>query len=210
MKRDKKSIIRIVTAAAKEYDILLKNRQFLIVYQEGREEKFTEVGFRDMHFLHLTGIGSRLSAQRFYEACINGKLAEDDIELDKTGKVEQKLQVLPYLSGLLYHKCMIGSFLNSGVMIRADYFVGDTRMVLSVGFRYGRGIDIPVSLYRGDVRKLTNPTHKVLAIFSRQFPENTYRKATFVAKGVDINGLKVSRGLIRLQDEPEQERDEEA
>ena len=134
MKKDKKGAIRIITAAAKQYDLRLKDYQFLIVYQEKGIQKYTELGFRDMHFLHLTGVKTRLSAQRFYEACLNGKLAEGDIEIDQRGKVEQKLQVLPYLSELLYHNCMIGDFLNSGIMIRADYFVGDTRMILSVGF----------------------------------------------------------------------------
>ena len=41
-------------------------------------------------------------------------------------KTERKLLVLPKLHELLYHNCMIGDFINSGIMIRADYFVGDT------------------------------------------------------------------------------------
>ena len=73
--------------------------------------------------------------------------------------------VLPYLSELLYHHCMIGDFINSGICIRADYFVGDTRAVLSVGFRTGKRTDFPVTLYNEDVRKLSQPTNKVLAIF---------------------------------------------
>ncbi len=93
------------------------------------------------------------------------KLSEHDFEIDNKGKVQQKLMVLPYLSELLYHHCMIGDFINSGICIRADYFVGDTRAVLSVGFRTGKRIDFPVTLYNEDVRKLSQPTNKVLAIF---------------------------------------------
>ena len=198
MKKDKKNIIKIITSAAKEYDAALKDRQFLIIYQEKGVQRYVEVGFRDMNFLHLTGVKSRLSAQRFYEACISGKLAEEDFELDKRGKAEQKLQVLPHLSELLYHNCMIGDFLNSGVMIRADYFVGDTRMVLSVGFRYGQNADIPVTLYSGDVRKLTSPTNKVLAIFCRKFPEMTYKTATYVSKGFDMKEIEVPDEMVAL------------
>ena len=198
MKIDKKRAIRIITDAAKQYDSYLKDFQFLIVYQEKGVQKYTELGFRDMHFLHLTGVKSRLSAQRFYEACLNGKLAENDIEIDSKGKVEQKLQVLPYLSELLYHNCMIGDFLNSGVMIRADYFVGDTKMILSVGFRYGPGLDIPVTLFRGDIRKMTSPTNKVIAIFRRAYPNQIYDTATYVSQGINIRELDIQDGLVKI------------
>ena len=200
MKKDKKGAIRIITATAKQYDMRLKDYQFLIVYQENGVQNYTEIGFRDMHFLHLTGVKTRLSAQRFYEACLSGKLAEDDIEIDQRGKVEQKLRVLPYLPDLLYHNCMIGNFLNSGVMIRADYFVGDTRMILSLGFRCKAGIDIPVTLFRGDVRKVTNPTNKVLAIFRRSYPEYVYNVKTYVSKGININELNIPKGLVKLEE----------
>ena len=73
--------------------------------------------------------------------------------------------VLPYLAELLYHHCMIGDFINSGICIRADYFVGDAKAVLSVGFRTGKKTDFPVTLYKEDVRKLSQPTDKVLTIF---------------------------------------------
>ena len=53
------------------------------------------------------------------------------IEMDSKGKVQQKLIVLPYLSELLYNNCMIGNFINSGIYIKADYFVGNTKAILS-------------------------------------------------------------------------------
>ena len=71
--------------------------------------------------------------------------------------------VLPFLHELLYHNCMIGDFIDSGICIKADYFVGNTKAVLSVGFRFGKNADFPVTLYKEDVRKLSQPTNKVLA-----------------------------------------------
>ena len=81
----------------------------------------------------MTGVKARLSAQQFYSACLDGKLSENDFEIDDKGKVQQKLMVLPRLSELLYN----GNFINSGIFIRADYFVGNTKAVYSVGFRTG-------------------------------------------------------------------------
>lgn len=75
MKYDKKKALEIIVEAAKQYDKWLKSNHFLIFYQKGKEQDFVEVGFRDLNFLHLTGIKTKLSAQRFFSLCIDGKLS---------------------------------------------------------------------------------------------------------------------------------------
>ena len=42
--------------AAKKYDEYLKLLNFIIIYQSGSTQNFVEVGFRDLNFLHLTGV----------------------------------------------------------------------------------------------------------------------------------------------------------
>ena len=145
-KYDKKAALKIIIDAANQYEAKLNNRLFLIVYQERGKTKIVCVGFRDMNFLHLTGVDTKLSAQQFYDACLESKLSERDFEIDNKGKVQRKLIVLPYLSDLLYQSCMIGNFVNSGILIRADYFVGNTKAILSIGFREGKTVDYPVTL----------------------------------------------------------------
>ena len=39
--------------------------------------------------------------------------------------------------------------------------MGNTKAVLSVGFRNGKKVDFPVTLYKEDIRKLSHPTNKV-------------------------------------------------
>lgn len=203
-KYDKKTALQIIVNAAKEYELKLNNKHFLIVYQEESEAKNVCVGFRDMNFLHMTGVKTRLAAQQFYSACLDGKLSENDFEIDDKGKVQQKLMVLPCLSELLYNNCMIGNFINSGIYIRADYFVGNTKAVLSVGFRIGKSIDFPVSLYNEDVRKLSQPTNKVLAIFVKDYHQQSYRECTYLSKGQKFNKLPLSedaKKLIQMEEE---------
>lgn len=180
-KYDKKAALEIIVKAAKQYEAKLNGKTFKIFYQEKGKHKTVQVQFRDIHFLHLTGVQSKLSAKLFYSACLANRLSERDFELDKKGMVQQKLQVLPYLADLLYHNCMIGQFINSGIYIQADYFVGNTRAVLSVGFRNKENGDFPVTLYKEDVRKLTNPTCKVLAIQVKAISEKEYKQYTYLA-----------------------------
>lgn len=197
-KYDKRAALQIIVKAAKEYDTKLNNKHFMIVYQEAESNKTVCVGFRDLNFLHMTGVKTRLSAQQFYSACLDGKLSENDFEIDSKGKVQQKLTVLPYLSELLYNNCMIGNFINSGICIKADYFVGNTKAVLSVGFRIGKSIDFPVSLYSEDVRKLSQPTNKVLAIFAKPYQQQGYIECTYLSKGQEVHKLPLSEEVMKL------------
>ena len=193
-----KSAVEIMVEAAKNYDMKLNDKHFLVVYQEGSQIKTICVGFRDMNFLHLTGVKTKLSAQVFYAAAISGKLSEKDFSLDTKGKTQQKLAVLPYLHKLFYHNCMIGNFINSRIYIKADYFVGDTKAVLSVGFRYGKKADMPVTLYNENIKSLSRPVYKVLAIFAKEYNESIYRTCTFLAKGQELDKLRLPEGIVKV------------
>ena len=183
---DKKSALKIVIEAAKNYEKYLKDKHFLIIYQQGKNKQSVHIGFRDINFLHLTGINTKLAAKRFYSACLAGRLSEKDIDFCDVGATQQKLAVLPYLHEVLYHNCMIGEFINSGVYIRTDYFVGDTKAVLSIGIRERSSVDIPVTLYKESVKKLVSPAYKVLAIFSKKYNEKGFTTCTYLSKNQKI------------------------
>lgn len=202
MKYDKNKVIDIIVNAALNYRKYLQDRIFLVVYKENEVTKTVQVEFRDNHFLHLTGISTDLSAKQFYEKCLDHNISPENIRLEKNGKTQQKLMVLPFLHELLYHNCMIGNFVNNGVYIRADYFIGNTKAVLSVGFRYGKKVDFPVSLYKEDVRKMSKPTNKVLAIFARDYKQKSYTECTYLSKGQEISKLPISeeiKALIKVE-----------
>ena len=195
---DIKAAIKIVTEAAREYEERLNDRHFMVVYQEGTETKTVQFGFRDMNFLHLTGIDTTLKAKQFYRASLDHKLAERDIINFTKGKIQQKLAVLPYLADVLYNNCMIGYSINNGIYLQADYFVGNTKAVLSVGFRFGKTVDYPVTLYNGSVRKMISPVCKVLAIFSKAYNDEKYTECTYLSKGQQIDKLKLDAESRKL------------
>ncbi len=180
-------VLQIITRCAKEYKQALLDRHFLIVYQQSGKICYKNIGFRDYNYLHLTGVKTRLSARRFFERASSDRLSVNDFTVDNHGKVQQKINVLPYLSQLLFNNCMIGDFINSGVWIQADYFVGDTRAVISVGFQQKGELDIPVTLYYEDIKKLSAPTCKALAIFAKMHDEEIYSNCTYLSKGQNIS-----------------------
>lgn len=77
---------------------------------------------------------------------------------------------------------------------------------VQVGFRTGKSVDFPVTLYNEDIRKLTQPTCKVLAIFRKEYNEKYYMKCTYLSKGQDMNKLLLLeevKELVRIDDDIE-------
>ena len=69
---------------------------------------------------------------------------------------------------------------------------------MSVGFRTGKKTDFPVTLYNEDVRKLSQPTNKVLAIFSKSYKDKHYDNCTYRAKNQSIQELRVSDAVFEM------------
>ena len=59
----KQEVLKIILSVAKEYDEKINDKHFKIIYQKGKDKEEVIVGFRDMNFLHLTGVKTKLSAQ---------------------------------------------------------------------------------------------------------------------------------------------------
>ena len=99
---------------------------------------------------------------------------------------------LPKFNLIFFKKC-----LDKWVHF-TDYFVGNTKAVLSVGFRIGKSVDFPVSLYSEDVRKLSQPTNKVLAIFAKPYQQQGYIECTYLSKGQEVHKLPLSEEVMKL------------
>ena len=205
----KNEILSIVLTAAKDYSEKLLDSHFLVIYQDRASKnayKYKEIGFRDYNFLHLTGLKTDMSASAFFSAATSDRLSVNQFNPDKQGRCIQKLNVLPYLSNLLYNKCLIGDFINSGISIKADYFAGDTRSIISLDFRKGTTVDNPVSLYNEDIKKLSSPTNRVIAIFSKSFDSAYYESTTYTHEVFDLNTLVAAYPdlPIKKPDKPEE------
>lgn len=72
-----------------------------------------------------------------------------------------------------------------------------------MGFRFGKNADFPVTLYKEDVRKLSQPTIKVLAIFVKDHKKHSYTECTYLSKGQKFDKLLATeeiRTLIQMDD----------
>lgn len=96
-KTDKKNAIRQdIIDSAGVYSQNLAGKAFLYVYGE----EFFEVSFPIDHFLHLTGVETRLSAKDFYKNAKKGKLTNSQFYFDARHPYANAKKKLPCLKRL--------------------------------------------------------------------------------------------------------------
>lgn len=210
--KDKEQILIKLMECAKIYDQYYKDKNFLIVYKEGNNIKYKQIAFRDRNFRHLVGIKTsrNITAKTFYYNCLNKKLSAEDIELRQDGSSIQKINVFKQLTYLMTSPSLIGNFNENGMQLRAEYFMGDTKKVLSVGFD-NNNFGIPKTLLAMDIKKITNKAKKVETVFSKHINDSTYKEVTYKAKDVDLakiidqlssHGISIDKNtLIEHRDE---------
>ena len=163
--------IDILVAAAQGYKEKLAGRIFFIIYKNlatGNIE-YKKIKFTQNNFQHLTGIkyADYVSPRDFYKMCLNKMLSPHKIRFNPNGFTNMKLSVLNYLPELLYNKFWIGESINNDIHINADYFAGDTRCVVSLGFRRAKE-DYPVTLKRQSIREVVKKENPVCAVLVRK------------------------------------------
>lgn len=147
---------------------------FRLVYKKPHNASMdvAEVVFEPENFKHLTGIKTNMSAGWFYEACLKRRISPKDIAFDGRGNTQRKLEVIRMMPEVFYHPCWIGDSLNNDICIHADYYVGDTKCVLSVGFRNMEEHGIPITLKKQSIREVVTKECKVFAIATKFLTNN--------------------------------------
>ena len=95
-----------ITKGAAVYKAVFINFEYLIFSNDFKIKPYYIIRAEEDNYPHLTGVRILLSAQDFYNACLNGTLKEADFDFISTsrtekeviGSVRRKIQVLPLLS----------------------------------------------------------------------------------------------------------------
>lgn len=74
-KRDKEKIVQEIILSAKIYKKKLVGKRFIYLF----DNRYIEVLYKKNNFKHLTGVDTYLSANRFYQLAVDGKLQKSQI-----------------------------------------------------------------------------------------------------------------------------------
>ena len=128
--QDRKKIIHEISAAAELYKKNLVGRQFLYVF-DGR---FIEVMYKAENFLHLTGVGTGLSAKQFYKYAVNRILSTSQILFNAAHPYDlcvRKLQHLCDMAELAASECFMLEEIRTSTQL---YKFGTTNLDFTLCF----------------------------------------------------------------------------
>lgn len=193
--------IDTICDVAAEYDKKLAGRIFTIIYMDRIRHciDYKQIRFLGANFQHLTGIKylDDIKPGFFWKLCLNHKLSPKKVIFRKDGFTQMKLAVLPYLPKLLYNNFWIGESLNNDITINADYYVGDTKCIMSLGIRTGKE-DFPVSLKKQSIKEVVKKENNVLAVYSRKISDRHNCSCCYRHKDFLLGNLKDDDIIIEI------------
>lgn len=204
----KKEAIKIITSTAKQYSKSLLNKNFLFIYRdrESNSIQFFETVFLARHFQHLCGVEFINkdeevvihNASFFFDKCVKGALAEDEIKLRVDGTTNLKLEALPKIVSFVQFSKMTVTYSGDRPKLSVDRFAGTVNY--SLGFTLDGDYYMPSSCLLEDIRNLGDNPSQILAILSKDSGDNTgiYKKINYVAKGVPLDKLKLPSELTNI------------
>lgn len=171
-----KMAIRIVTSAAKDYQNMLENNNYIFIYKNRSTQQieYFEVIFLPRNFQHLTGIEyvdtngiPIINSLQFYQKCTHNQLKESEIRFKKDGTTELKLAALPLIINFLKVSKMTAIYNGTRPKLSIDRITGTTNFCL--GFTYDKcGYYVPSSALLEDIRNIT----KGVPLDKLSFPDN--------------------------------------
>lgn len=183
--------VQRVIRCAEMYDKDFAGRAVLFVLTDkGKNVTTLEVKFDGSNFQHLTGMSSSKykSKKDFFHACQKGSIRAGDICIKEFTR--QKLQgLLIVLQSPDLHASLEGDYNQSGRNLEADVMLGNHQWTM--GFkRINNNSYVPKTMLKEDIRKLTNQTLSVAAVYRKRQCEREYREIVWKNKKVDFTKLK--------------------
>ncbi|MCR2048970.1 PBECR4 domain-containing protein [Acetatifactor muris] len=208
----KKEAISIIICAAKDYEKLLNNKNFVFIYKNrtlNRIEYF-EALFNARNFQHLAGIrftdtSGHIITNRiqFYHKCIHNRLSESEIHFKSDGTTALKLYALPQIIHFLNSSRMTALYNSCRPRLSIDRLIGTTNY--SLGFTYdSRGYYVPSSSLLEDIRNLSSDPFQILAILSKPASGTAplYKEIKYMAKNICPDRLFLPHTLKSILDIP--------
>ena len=123
-----KEAIRIICAAAKDYERLLNGYNYIFIYKNRatNQIEYFETVFLGRNFQHLTGVefidkyrNTISNSTYFYQKCVKSTLKEKEIRFKDDGTTELKLQALPLIISFLKSSKMTAIYISQFIKIFA-------------------------------------------------------------------------------------------
>ena len=199
---DKTQAIKIVRNCAEKYKANLLDKNFLFVFIQNGTVKYCEISCFKRNFLHLTGLvidKAQMSANKFFEKCINNKLSTDEFKFKENGTTELKLQVLPSLMSKNLSVTQIGDYYaGCKIELRTDKIIGNGRRGC-IGLVYECNTIVPNTVINEDVRNVVKQGRRIIATFRKDLNEDVYSELVYTSKEYDFKNANFPNEIDYLK-----------
>lgn len=113
------------------------------------------------------------------------------------GTANLKLAALPVMMDIHKVTKIEGDYNNQRPYLIADKLIGNVNFCLGLLLDVKNEYYVPASTLLEDIKQLTNMSSQVLAIFSKEKEEKVYKNVRHVAKGLNLNNVKLPKEIER-------------
>lgn len=113
----------------------------------------------------------------------------------KDGTTHLKLQALPIIMDIQKVTKIAENYNGVRAYLVADKLIGNVNFCLGLKEIESEQCYVPVSKLLENIKKLTDTQSQVLAIFSKEMSEEIYKNIRYVAKGVNLNRVKIPQKI---------------
>lgn len=191
---NKEEALKIIIACAKKYNEHLLNKNLLFIAANKQNILYTtEVLFKDSNFLHLTGCRvnkDKMSASRFFDACINNKLSLSDFNVAPDGTTDLKLSVLSALMSKNLSANTIGEYNSEGIRLYTEKLVGGIKGCIGFITDAQSHMLVPNTVLNKDIRDCTKiPQLRILITYRKSISEANYSEIVYSAKKINWDNI---------------------
>ena len=199
----------IVINCAKQYQKVLENKEFLIVFRDRNDSKVKSIDlvFLSKNYQHLSGMnlvdaeGKVIEhhSEDFYRKCVENKLGISEIGFRDDGMSHLKLQALPAITRFTTITKIAGDTNGLQPYLIVDKLVGGVNFCLGLRKDGEIGKYVPVSALQRDIKELTSNPSQVLFIMEREYGGvEAYKKIRHVAKGLNLINLSLPSEIANI------------
>lgn len=185
----KEKALWIIVECAKQYKENLADRTLLFVCTDREKRiKLLEVSFDASNYHHLTGckLSKQITAQDFFQRCLEHRLSVEDFELTSDGTVEMKLKVLPLLVKKNLSANSVGDYMAKNPKLYTEKLAGSVKGCM--GFvKTSSGRYVPNTVLNIDMRKYIKSPLRIIATYSKKKHEQRYEELVYKAKKVELD-----------------------
>lgn len=186
------NILELLINTSRIYKEKLLNKNILFIYGNVNSPLHFEAIFLKNNFLHLTGVKYKKGSNNFFDKLISNRMKESEIQKRKDGTTDLKINALPLLNNIFKSTKIIGDYDSTKFKLYTDKLAGGVNAC--IGFIKKNNYYIPNTLLSEDIRTITNvPRYRVLAIFRKNKNEKTYNELCYLAKGIKLSEIKITK-----------------